>query len=113
MVYRLYLLTVSTMPSPTDEDRSRQNSHLGKIGLTDQDREAVTATLSDFKVQYITITDRYNQAASAALANGIQPDPTIVQQEAGLLAERRNGNAFYPWRSAVHGSTLAAVRAGT
>ncbi len=89
--YRLYLVTVSEEPNATAEARARQNSHLGMIGLQDGDRQQLVTILADFKSQYLALIDRFNQSATAALAQGMQPDQkTFLQQRDDLVQSTRD-----------------------
>jgi hypothetical protein len=79
--YRLYLLTISTMPNPTNEDRARQDSHIALLHLLDADRQALITILTDFKVRYASLVAQYNEAATAAQARGEAPDIKIFLQK--------------------------------
>jgi hypothetical protein len=57
--YRLYLLTVCTVPNPTDDERARQYSRLGMIRLQDKDRQQLNMILADFKSQYTSLISHY------------------------------------------------------
>ena len=89
--YRLYLLTISELPNASEQDRNRQNAHLAKLRLNDKDRQTLITVLAEFKSQHTTLVNRYNQAATAALARGIQPDPTtFLQQRDDLVQATQN-----------------------
>lgn len=72
--YRLYFVAVSEMPNPTGEAQRRQLSHLGRIGLSDSDLNALIDALNKFKAQYSELIAEYNASATIADAGGAQPD---------------------------------------
>jgi hypothetical protein len=60
VAYRLYFVAVSEMPNPTPDQVRRQRAHLGRIGLSDADRDSTARILETFKVQYQALIDDYN-----------------------------------------------------
>src|SRR5229473_805495 len=89
--YRLYLLVVSELPNPSQEERNRQDAHLGSLHLRGQDRFASITTVAAFKSQYLSLVSRYNQSAEAALAAGVRPDEkTFIQQRDDLVQSTRD-----------------------
>ena len=85
--YRLYLVTISELPNATAKDRTRQQSHLGMIGLQEIDRQRLITVLADFKSQYLALIDRYNQSATAALARNEQPNQNLFSQQRDDLVQ--------------------------
>lgn len=94
--YRLFLLTVSTPPNPTDEQKKRQAAHLAKVGLGEKDLQALLPILSNFHVTYHELINSYNKAAMAAAAQG----------------QRSDLNAFYKQRDQLVQSTHDAIKRG-
>jgi len=90
VAYRLYFVTVSEMPTPTDEQKARQSAHLAKIGLQDADLHTVIFVLEDFKVQYTNLVARYNESADTAQKSGEKPDiHGFLLQRDGLVQATR------------------------
>lgn len=91
VAYRLYFVAVSEMPNPTDEQKTRQLAHLGKIGLEGDDLQSLVNTLANFKVQYTSLIARYNASAQAALRIGATPDlKTFLLQREQLVQTTRD-----------------------
>jgi hypothetical protein len=81
--YRLWLVAVSTLPNATEQETKIQQAHLEKLQLkSSSDSLSLQTILSEFKTQYVSLINRYNESATAALAQGMQPD------EASFLRER-------------------------
>jgi len=92
--YRLWLITVSELPTATVEDRNRQKAHLAVLNLTTLDNLQLTTILADFKGQYLSLIGRYNEAATAALAHGEHLDQTLfLQQRDDLVSATRTAIA--------------------
>jgi hypothetical protein len=72
--YRLYLVAISEMPNPTDEQNKRQLAHLGKIGFGTSDLKSAITVFTDFKVQYTALIANYNASTEAALRVGATTD---------------------------------------
>jgi hypothetical protein len=89
--YRLYFLTVSEMPNPSEEAKIRQISHLGKVQLHDDDLQSLIGTLANFKQQYNALIDRYNREATVIDASGGTPNTQsfLIQRDA-LVQSTRN-----------------------
>ena len=80
--FRLWLLSVSELPNPSEQARVRQSSHLAKIQLADaSDLAQLVTVLTEFKSQYTTLVNRYNTSATAALARGEQPNQKLFLQQ--------------------------------
>jgi hypothetical protein len=89
--YRLYFVAVSTGPTPTDEDRKRQQAHLGKVGLQEQDLNMLISTLTEFRTKRDALVTQYNQAAQAAAARNEASDiSSLLQQLDGLVQSIRD-----------------------
>jgi hypothetical protein len=89
--YRLYLLAVSELPNASQEERSRQDAHLGMLNISARDHLAIIGALAEFKSAYVALVSRYNKSAEAALAAGMQPDEkTFLLQRDDLVQTTRN-----------------------
>jgi hypothetical protein len=84
---RLWLVTVSELPNATAQDRDRQSAHLAKLRLTELDNLQLVTLLADFKSQYLSLIDRYNESAKAALAHGVEPDLKLFLQQRDDLVQ--------------------------
>ena len=60
VAYRLYLVTVGELPEATAADKTRQQSHLNRVGLEDDDAAVLLNTANDFKKQYRALIEDYN-----------------------------------------------------
>jgi hypothetical protein len=89
--YRLYFLSVSEMPNPSEEEKARQTSHLLKIQLHDDDLHPLVGALEDFKQQYNALIERYNREAAVIDASGGTPNimSFLIQRDA-LVQSTRN-----------------------
>jgi hypothetical protein len=85
--YRLWLVTVSELPSATAQDSDRQRSHLASLELTELENLQLVTLLADFKGQYLTLIERYNESAKAALAHGVQPNLNLFLQQRDDLVQ--------------------------
>lgn len=85
--YRLWLVTVSELPNATAQDRDRQRAHLANLQLTELENLQLVTVLADFKGQYLSLIERYNESARAALANGGQPDLKLFLQQRDDLVQ--------------------------
>ena len=89
--FRLWLVAVSTPLNTTQEERSAQKAHLGRLSFkTEEDHIELQLILTEFKSQYLTLINRYNEAATKALASGSQPDQALfLRQRDDLVAATR------------------------
>jgi hypothetical protein len=87
IAYRLYFLSVSTGPNPSDEDQKRQRLHLNKIGLQDLDREIVVLILKEFRTKHDSLADQLNQTSEAALARNQVPDTSGFLRQVDELVQ--------------------------
>ena len=90
--FRLWLVTASVLPNATGQERAAQKAHLSRVGLRigSTDEQALQTILTEFKSQYTTLINRYNETATADLARGIQPDQSLfLQQRDDLVATTR------------------------
>lgn len=87
VAYRLWFLTVSTVPNPTTKDKARQASHLGMIGLESGDRQQLLTILADFRLQWTKLVNDYNESARAAISQNSQPDTTTFLQKRDDLVQ--------------------------
>jgi hypothetical protein len=103
--YRLWLVTVSTLPNATEQERMGQKAHLAKLQLKNaSDYLSLQTILSEFKSQYVSLINRYNESATAALAHGLNPDEALfLQQRNDLVFAARTAIAF---RLSSEGVTL-------
>ena len=85
--FRLWLITVSELPNATQQDRDRQQAHLAGLRLNALDNLQLTTILADFKSQYNSLIERYNESARAALANGSHPDLKLFLQQRDDLVQ--------------------------
>jgi hypothetical protein len=85
--YRLWLVTVSELPNAKAEDRDRQRAHLAGLQLSELDKLQLTALLAEFKSQYLSLIERYNDSAKVALAHGGQPDVKLFLQQRDDLVQ--------------------------
>jgi len=84
--YRLYMLTVSTMPNATTDEHARQASHIAALRLHNADRITLTTILTDFKSRYSEMISEFNASATAAIARGEAPDiKTFLQKRNDLV----------------------------
>jgi hypothetical protein len=60
VAYRLYLVTVGELLEATAADKMRQQSHLNRVGLEDDDAAVLLNTANDFKKQYRALIEDYN-----------------------------------------------------
>ncbi len=84
---RLWLVTVSELPNATAQDRDRQRAHLSMLQLSELDNLQLVTLLANFKGQYLSLIDRYNESAKAALAHGGQPDLNLFLQQRDDLVQ--------------------------
>jgi hypothetical protein len=92
--YRLFFLALSTAPNSSYDDKLRQASHIGKIGLNDQDKQNLISRLAIFSAQYRTFTESWNAAAMTALKNGQPFNATeFLKQRNALVQSTRNSLA--------------------
>jgi len=90
-VYRLWLVTVSELPNATAEDRDRQRAHLSSLQLTELDNLQLITLLADFKGQYLSLIDRYNESVKAGhgdLKLFLQQRDDLVQTTKAAIALR-------------------------
>ena len=82
--YRLFFLVAGNMPDSTPQEQRKQNAHLRKIGLTQNDNQQIMAALNAFRVKYSDLVKDYNDLAEAATSRGESPDlnPFLAQREA-------------------------------
>jgi hypothetical protein len=85
--YRLWLITVSELPNATTQDRDRQRAHLSSLQLSELDYLQLSTLLTEFKSQYLSLIERYNESARAALANSSQPDLKLFLQQRDDLVQ--------------------------
>lgn len=85
--YRMWLITVSELPNASTENRDRQRAHLAGLNLSTLDNLQLITILAEFKSQYNSLIERYNESAKAALANGIQPDQKLLLQQRDDLVQ--------------------------
>jgi len=85
--YRLWLITVSALPNATQQDRDRQRAHLASLQLSALDNLQLITILAEFKSQYNSLIERYNESAKAALAKGGQPDMKLFLQQRDDLVQ--------------------------
>jgi hypothetical protein len=85
--YRLYLLAVSEPPSPTEGQRLRQEARLKKVGMKDFDRLALINILASFNLQYHSLIDSYNKAATEAWTHQQRTDPGPLRFELDSLVQ--------------------------
>ena len=77
--YRLWLVTVSPSPNATEKQRMFQQAHLSKLQLTSTaDSVQLTAILTEFKSQYLSMIARYNESAKA---HGNRADQKLFLQQ--------------------------------
>jgi hypothetical protein len=89
--HRLFYVVVGVAPNATSDEKMRQDAHLRKIGLGDDDRKAVASLLGDFKVQYEAFMNRWNETAQAALARNQRFNPTeFLKERDALVQSTRN-----------------------
>ena len=67
--FRLWLVTVSLVPNATAQDREFQEAHLATLRLTPLDHLALLPILTDFKIQYLNLIARFNDAAQKGVQN--------------------------------------------
>jgi hypothetical protein len=104
--YRLFFLAVSLAPNSSYDDKLRQASHIGKIGLNDQDKENLISRLAIFSAEYRTFMGNWNVAAMTALKNGQQFNATeFLKQRNALVQSTRNSLAV-----AISSSGLARLQ---
>ena len=88
--FRLWLVTVSTLPNASVQERERQEAHFNRLHFSSPlDRPLLQSILTNFKSQYTSLINHYNEAQKAAWASGPVP---IAQQQADLklLLEQRD-----------------------
>ena len=77
--YRLWLVTVSPSPNATEKERTVRQAHLNRLQLTSTaDSVQLTAILTEFKSQYLSMIARYNESAKAA---GSRADQKLFLQQ--------------------------------
>lgn len=86
--YRMFFLVAGKAPDAKPEDRSkehnRQQVHLKKIGITDQDSQLLIPILDDFRARYSALVRQYNTYAEATAARG------QAANSASFLVQRDN-----------------------
>jgi hypothetical protein len=88
--FRLWLVTVSTLPNSTEQERERQAAHLSRLNLVSPlDRPVLQSILTDFKTQYTSLISRYNEAQEAAWARGVV-SPEQQQSDLKLFLQQRD-----------------------
>jgi len=85
--YRLYFVMVSQSPEPSDVQAKRQSAQVGKVGLAAPDALAFKSSLAAFHSQYAQLIREYNEAATAAWANGERSDPTLFKLRRDRLVQ--------------------------
>jgi hypothetical protein len=89
--YRLWLVVVSLPANASEEDKKRQAGHLAPLGLRDADRQALVTILAEFKSQYASLIDQYNQSAEAAMArNELADIETFLLRRDALVQSTRD-----------------------
>ena len=105
--YRLVLLTVSEMPNPTEDQKTRQRAFLAAIPLSEGDLQAIIPVLTDFKVEYTDLVKRYNKSVETANESGLTPDLATFLRERDLLVE----STRYTLSSALSASGMESFHA--
>ncbi len=85
--YRLYLLTISKPPNPTDEQTKRTDADTRKAGLQEPDRLSLVAIADDFNYQYHNMVKAYNDAATAAWKQGQRSDLPAFRRQRDQLVQ--------------------------
>lgn len=80
--HRLWFITVSQLPNATQQDRDRQRAHLASLQLSALDNLQLITILAEFKSQYNSLIERYNQSAK-----GGQPDMKLFLQQRDDLVQ--------------------------
>jgi len=92
--HRLFFLAHSVSPGASEDEKMRQNAHLRRIGLSEDDHKTLVLVLADFKVQYQAFMDRWNEAAMSALAKNQPFNATeFLRQRDALVQSTRNALA--------------------
>lgn len=68
-----WLLVVSELPNAKPEDLSRQKAHLDRLQISELDQIRLKIILADFKAQYLSTVNEYNNAATTAQLRGNEP----------------------------------------
>lgn len=85
--YRLFSLAVSLPPNANFNDRSRQNAHLKKIGLNQDDGATLISVLEEFRTAYDAFINRWNKAGSDAIAKNETFNVVPFLRERDLLVQ--------------------------
>jgi hypothetical protein len=89
--YRLYFLTVSELPNPTPEAKTRQLAHLSKVHLEAADLHSLISAMETFKQQYSALVDQYNREATVIdLAGGTPNIESFLIQRDALVQSTRD-----------------------
>lgn len=89
VAYRLYFAVVSESPSPLPNEARRQHAHLSKAGLAEQDIQAASKVLANFKLAYAALIYTYNHSPEVLnnTNNGLQ---LFLAKRDALVQETRN-----------------------
>jgi hypothetical protein len=85
--YRLFFLAVSPPSNASFNDRSRQNAHVQKIGLSNDDSATLISLLAEFRTAYDAFVIRWNNAASNAVAKNEPFNVAPFVRERDLLVQ--------------------------
>lgn len=93
--YRLVFLVAGKSPDVKPEDEAneynRQQAHLKKFGISDQDTQLIIPILDDFRARYAELVKQYNYSAKSAVAAGQAPDiDTLIMLRDSLVQSTRD-----------------------
>jgi hypothetical protein len=85
--YRLWFVSVSRGPNPSDAEVQRQSVQLNKTRLVTDDQKVLIGVLTTFKIQYQSLIQSFNEEATSAWSMHENPNFEAFVLQRDLLVQ--------------------------